>query len=59
MVSVVDATVLPNNKLSGQQNQIDSNHKIKQIPWYQIAGPGPSASFCHTLGMAVSWSPLP
>jgi len=30
--TLVDTTVPPNNELTANQNQIDWNHKIKQIP---------------------------
>jgi hypothetical protein len=32
LATIVDITILQNNGLTAQQNQIDWNHKIKQIP---------------------------
>jgi hypothetical protein len=33
LVIIVNITVLPNIELTAQQNQIDWNHKVIQIPW--------------------------
>jgi hypothetical protein len=46
LVTIVDITVLRNNELTAQQNQIYRYYKIKQIPWYLIAEPGAFASIC-------------
>jgi len=48
-MTVVDTTVLPNNEITAQWNQIHWNQKIKEILWYWTVGPGVFALICHTL----------
>jgi hypothetical protein len=53
LVTIVDTTVLPANGRIAEQNQINWNHKIKQISWYRIAGPGAFTQICCTLWMVL------
>jgi hypothetical protein len=52
-VNIADTTVLPNNKFTAWQNQVDWNQKIKQILWYQIVGPVAFTLIFHNLGLVV------
>lgn len=47
-MTAVVITVLSNNELRAEQNQIDRNHRIKQIPRYQTARLGPLLRFAFT-----------
>jgi hypothetical protein len=56
LVTIIDTTVLPNNEITAQQNQIDWNHKIKETLCYKTVRPGAFTPISHTLRMALAVS---